>query len=456
MKHPSSFRDPNGFIFFHDNELFRCIKNRYKESYDLLMNSGLYEELVRDGLLISHKEIETSKFDFEDTYKIIQPSFLNFISYPYEWSFTQLKQAALATLEIQKRALNRGMILKDCSAYNIQFVLGKPMFVDTLSFDVYKESQPWHGYLQCCQHFLAPLALMAKTDVRLLQLLRINIDGIPLDLASKLLPKVTYLSFSLLSHIHIHAMTQRQYSDKHDPSVKNVKINKESLLALTENLYNTVNNFKWKQADTEWGKYYKMTNYTDDAFEKKKEIINGFLETIKPKTVWDIGANNGLFSRIASDKGIDTVAFDIDPVAVENNTRQVIQKKEKNMMPLVMDLTNPSMALGWDHSERQSMKDRGPVDMVFGLAIVHHLAISNNLPLPMIFSFFADIGNTLVIEFVPKSDSQVKKLFSTREDIFPDYTESGFEKAYEDYFSLFDKKPVHGSERVLYLLKKKQ
>ena len=211
--HNASFRDPSGFLFTHDGVLYRQVNQIYAEDYKKLMDSGLYAKLVKAGLLIPHTEVELEAADPTLAFKVLRPERVPFISYPYEWSFGQLKDAALATFSIQKRALKLGMSLKDASAYNIQLVGGKPTLIDTLSFEIYKEGEPWVAYRQFCQHFLAPLALMAYRDIRLSQLLRVYIDGIPLDLASELLPGRTRWIIGLASHIHLHASAQKRYAD---------------------------------------------------------------------------------------------------------------------------------------------------------------------------------------------------------------------------------------------------
>jgi hypothetical protein len=210
----ASFRDPSGFLFTDNGILYRQINRAYSKDYARLMDSGLYDRLIKASLLIPHVEADHAPVESEAAFKVIQPERVPFISYPYEWSFSQLKDAALATLSIQKRAMKLDMSLKDASAYNIQFVRGKATLIDTLSFEIYKEGEPWVAYKQFCQHFLAPLALMAYRDVRLSQLLRVYIDGMPLDLASELLPAKTKFNFGLLTHIHIHAGAQKRYSDK--------------------------------------------------------------------------------------------------------------------------------------------------------------------------------------------------------------------------------------------------
>ena len=268
---PSSFRDPSGFLFYLDGSIFRQVNTIYKENYDHLMNSGIYEILVADKLLIPHEEVDIEGVNPDLAYKIIKPELIPFISYPYEWSFSQLKDAALATLSIQKRSVDFGMSLKDCSAYNIQFRNGKPVFIDTLSFEKYHEGQPWVAYRQFCQHFLAPLALMSCRDVRLNQLLRVYIDGIPLDFTSSLLPFRTRFIFSLLSHIHLHARSQKHYADK-AVDVSGKRVSRMSFLGLINNLESAVKKLRWQPGGTEWADYYDDTNYSSDALGHKKQI----------------------------------------------------------------------------------------------------------------------------------------------------------------------------------------
>ncbi len=456
-QHPASFRDPSGFLFTHDGVIYRQINQKYESEYKHLMESGLYEWLEKIGRLVAHQEVDIPPIKTGLSFKVIQPELIPFISCPYEWSFSQLKEAALTTLAIQKRAVESGMSLKDASAYNIQFHRGKAMLIDTLSFEFYKEGQPWVAYKQFCQHFLAPLALMAKKDIRLSQLLRAYIDGIPLDLASQLLPSSTRLNAGLMMHIHLHAKAQVKYADENVEENKGKKeISKQAFLSLITSLSSTIKKLEWNPAGTEWGNYYEITNYTDAAFLHKKELISKWVSEKKPTQVWDLGANNGVFSRLAAEQEIFTVSFDIDPAAVEQNYRQMKSAKELNILPLTLDLTNPSPALGWHNRERESFSERAPTDMVFALALIHHLAISNNVPLQQLAEFFYDTGKWLIIEFVPKSDSQVQKLLQSREDIFDQYTLEDFEDIFQSRFTIQQKIAVRESERTLYLMEKKQ
>ena len=450
----SSFRDPSGFVFARDGRVYRQVNHACKEDYDHLMLSGLHEALVGSSLLIRHEEVGGDHASAQGAYKVLKPELIPFISYPYEWCFSQLKDAALTTLQIQKTALDFGMTLKDGSAYNIQFLKGRPVFIDTLSFERYREGQTWVAYRQFCQHFLAPLALMSYRDVRLSQLSRVHLDGIPLDLASSLLPPRSRLKFSLLSHIHLHARSQGYFADK-TPNRGHRKMSLNGLLGLVDNLQSAVKRLQWRAEGTEWADYYEKTGYSQEALEHKKELVSGFLDNMTPSMIWDLGANTGLFSRIAGDRRITTVSFDVDPAAVEKNYLECRGLGECNILPLVLDLTNPSPSIGWHNRERDSLVGRGPVDAVMALALIHHLAICNNLPFGRIADFFGGICDRLIIEFVPKSDPQVQRLLSTREDIFADYNRQAFEETFSECFRIQRCEKIRDTKRALYLMEKR-
>lgn len=450
-KIPSSFRDPSGFLFSRGSVLFRQINQCYREHYDALIASKLYQRLVKEELLIPHEEVEV---DFENShggYKTIQPEAIPFISYPYEWSFSQLKDAALLTLRIQKIALEHGMVLKDASAYNIQFKKCRPIFIDTLSFEKYGEGKPWVAYRQFCQHFLAPLALMSRKDIRLGRLLGEYIDGIPLDLSSTLLGFRTLFNFSLLSHVHLHARSQKKFADKRINPHK-YRVSKTSLLHLMEHLESAIHHLNLKNFDSHWKNYYQETNYSPKALEQKKKIVESFLEATGAKRVCDLGANVGDFSRITSRKKMGTISIDNDPLCVEANYLQCQKDGETNILPLCIDLTNPSADIGWENEERVSLIKRGPVDAVLALALIHHLVIANNLPFEKIATFFSHFCQWLIIEFISKEDSQVQRLLTSRQDIFLDYTRQYFETVFSRYFKIQKAVAIEGTHRILYLM----
>ncbi len=445
-----SFRDPSGFLFQVHGVLYRQVNRSYQEHYDQLMQSGLYQKLKAAGMLVAHEEAAIDSPAAALCYKVIKPERLSFISYPYEWCFSQLKDAALLTLELHRLALEHEMVLKDASAYNVQFVDAKPIFIDTLSFARYHENEPWVAYRQFCQHFLAPLALMACTDIRLNQLMRVYLDGIPLDLAAALLPKKTRFNMGLLSHLHMHAKSQKRYADKTESKAKTAHISRLAMQGLIDHLVATVKKLHWQPAGTEWADYYNDTNYSDQGLEEKKILVKALLEQVRPATVWDLGANTGVFSYSAAEIGAEVISFDIDPAAVEINYRTCRDRKLPRVLPLLLDLTNPSAAIGWALEERSSLVERGPVDAVLALALIHHLAIGNNVPLHRIAQFFSRLCRTLIIEFVPKTDSQVSRLLVTRKDIFTDYHQVEFEAAFKRWFDIMEKKEIKDSQRTLY------
>ena len=450
-----SFRDPSGFLFRRDGVLYRQVNAAYRPHYDKLIIGGLYEALNGGGLLIPHRVSQAAPLVAENAYVVIEPQEVPFISYPYEWCFSQLKNAALATLNIQKLAMEHGMSLKDASAYNIQIVQGKPVLIDTLSFEIYTPGKPWTAYRQFCRHFLAPLSLMAYVEPRISLMLRDFIDGIPIELASAILPWRTRMKLGLGIHIHLHARSSAKYDRKKITPVKG-QFNRNAMLGLIDQLEGMVKSLCWRPAGTEWADYYNDTNYDSDATRHKTTVIENYLNQLNPATVWDLGANDGRYSRLAVKKGCFTCAFDVDPAAVEQNYRQMVKAREINMLPLVMDLTNPSPGLGWKTTERQSLFDRGPADVVMALALVHHLAIGNNVPLPSIAEFLYLTGKNAIVEFVPKDDDQVSRLLVVREDVFPDYTQAHFEFAMANWFSIINKTAIEGSRRVMYLLKRKE
>lgn len=451
----SSFRDPSGFLFRQNGELYRQVNSVFRENYDHLMASNLYSVLVQKNLLVPHQEIDLQLAATENAYRVLKPQIIPFVSYPYEWTVGQLRKAALLTLEIQKYALAHGMILKDASAFNIQFIGSTPIFVDTLSFEIYNDGDPWIAYRQFCQHFLAPLKLASSVDTRLLELMRRYLDGIPLDLASRLLPKSSWLSLSTLLHIHLHSRSIARHSATDattKPSKVGGRVKKRNLSALIDNLEGAVRSMSSRSESTEWAQYEAEHGYSDESYQDKKKAISRFINAVKPGTVLDLGANTGDFSRVSAATGAYVVSVDGDTSAVERSFGRLQQEGSKNILPLRMDLTNPSPSQGWAHIEWSSFQNRGPFDLVLALALIHHLAIGNNVPIESILSFLSSLGTTFVIEWVPKTDPQVIRLLRSREDIFSEYSVDCLEKALDNRFRILERHRIVGTERVLYLI----
>ncbi len=455
-KLPGSFRDSDGFMFMSANQLFRQINSSYKTHYDTLMSCGLYNRLVEEGHLIAHQEVSETALNPGIAYKVIKPEPIPFISYPYEWCFQELKQAALLTLEIQKIAIEHKMTLKDASAFNIQFVGHRPVFIDTLSFECLDEHEPWFGYRQFCQQFLAPLLLSSYTDSRALKLLSTLLDGIPLDLASSLLPWHSWFNPGIFFHLHLHGKMQSKECLVQSDKVHQVKTSVANQQAVIDNLRSLVQELRLPKKQTTWANYYDKTNYTDAGLDHKRLIVEQFIEQVAPRMVWDFGANTGRFSRLSVDRGITTISIDGDPNCVEAMFQQGQKQGLHNWLPLYIDLTNPSPSLGWNHSERMSLIERGPADMVMALALMHHLLITHNVDMDKLVEFFAAIANWLTIEFVPIEDPQCQILLNNVGGTHHSYTRQSFENEFQRYFDITQCQTIDGSERTIYLMKRRQ
>ena len=453
LRSPASFRDPSGFIWEKEGKIFRQVNVAYKDHYDLIMSSGLFTRLTENKLLVKHVEVLPNTAD-PACYKVLQPEPIPFISYPYEWCFSQLQDAALATLEIQKEALHHGMTLKDASAYNIQFLEGKPILIDTLSFEEYEAGAPWIAYQQFCQHFLAPLALLALTDIHLGTLSQVHLDGIPLNLAAKLLPTRARFSFGLGIHLFLHARSQEKHAA--NAQKQTLVLPKHQLLGIIESLITTVRRLRPPKQKTVWGTYYQNTNYTAPGLKDKESIIQRWVSELHPESVWDMGANDGHFGRLASKQGIPTIASDFDPLAIEHAYAQMKKEQDGSILPLVINVTNPSPSIGWMNKERESFLHRASFDLTLCLALLHHITITNNVPFSLMSSLLARQTKMLIIEFVPREDSNTQRLLAHHSNDFPDYERPIFEQTFSDHFEILKQVRVKESTRILYLMKRKE
>ncbi len=468
LREGASFRDPSAFVFWRDGRPYRQIQRVFSTEWDAFEASTLKGRLLDEGWIIPYEAVGSELAVAPGAHAVIRPEPIEFISYPYEWTFGELRAAALLTLDIQLAAMASGWSLRDASAYNIQFREARPIHIDSTSFEPFEDGAPWVAYRQFCEQFLAPLALVARRDVRLARLLRLGPDGIPLDLASRLLPWRTRLDFGLLSHIHLHARAQVRHAadaagaDAADgpPGVdagrgRVARISPTRLDGLIRNLRSTVAHLDWRPTGTEWADYAEHTSYGAAAAADKDRIVARFVREVPGLRVWDLGANTGRFSRIAADAGKRVVALDIDPAAAERHYRALRDAGRGDILPLVVDITDPSPALGWAGRERRSLLERTDADAILALALVHHLAIGRNVPLPLIAELFADLALWAIVEFVPKEDRMVRRLLATRRDVFPDYDLEGFRTAMADRFEIVHETPLTEGARVLFLLRRR-
>ena len=447
--HPSSYRDPSGFIFEKDGVLFRQVNQVFKENFDHFISSGCYDYFVKKKLLIPHEIINENITGTQEYYKTLKPEIVPFISYPYEWSFDMLKDAALLTLQLLKESIGYGLIIKDATPYNIQWHNGKLIFIDSLSFEKYNETEPWIAYRQFCECFISPLLLMHYSKMPLQQLQLAYPEGIPLAITKSLLPARSKFSLYTYLHIHLHAGV----ASKNKTNItRAVAFSKKKLLNLVASLESLLHTLKLTGEST-WSEYYTEASQRNDYLEQKKQLISQLTKNLTGiKTAVDVGANDGVFSKLLAELNIYTLAADFDPLCINNLYAEIKQTNKSNLQPLIIDLSNPSPAIGVNNTERQSFISRTKVDLVMALAVIHHLVIGKNIPFEKIASLFHDIGNKLIIEFVPKEDEKVELMLKSKKDIYTGYSKENFELAFSKFFTTQTKEPVGSSGRTLYLM----
>ncbi|WP_298151292.1 class I SAM-dependent methyltransferase [Flavobacterium sp.] len=450
---PASFRDPSGFVFRDGEVIKRWIGPLYLRQYEALTQSGFYKSLFQKHYLIPHLEVDRTA-----EHVIIQPENIPFITYPYEWSFLQYKHAALLTLKIQKYALERDFILKDASAFNITFHNGKPVFIDSLSFDFYEEDTPWHAYKQFLTHFLGPLVLAHYYGLDYLKTLSVDIDGISLGKLSALLPLKSYLSPILYTNIHLAAKYEQKHASK--SFTGKARLSKIAQIKLLDALYAYIESLAVRQ-QTEWDDYYNQTNYETEAYEQKKQLTNTWATAIKARRILDLGGNDGTFSRELPESVESIIVADVDANAVGQNYSKILKNKERNILPIVADILNPFPGIGFNNTERFSFLGRlkeWQADGCLALAVIHHITLSGNIPFDMSARLFAGISEHLLIEFPNREDSWVEFLLNSKRDFkahFDFYNEDNFEKEYSNYFDIVSKVPIRASHRILYTMKRK-
>jgi hypothetical protein len=451
-EHPASFKDPSGFVFQAEGTIYRQVNRSYADAWDKLMGSGLYEKLVARKQLISHQEIPKNITQTAEWYKTLQPTVIPFISYPYEWSFDQLRDAALLTLNILRVSLNHGMILKDATPFNIQFIEGRPVFIDTLSFDIYDPTRSWVAYRQFCQCFLFPLYLehYLKKDVQ--KILSTYIEGIPVDITARLLPWKSNLSLGVWLHVYLQNAVQRGKK----PASNTLQFQKKKLLNLVSHLESILQRFpEERDHKTTWNNYYEGTILSKEYLQQKEIIFRSYCEGLNLQTALDLGANDGYFSKLLAAQGTQVISTDVDGQCINRLYGEVKKRRLPNILPLILDISNPSPAVGFHNLERAAFHERIQTELVIALALIHHLVIGKNIPLHKLSTYFNDIAPLLIIEFVPKEDEKVQQMLASRPDIFQDYTVAGFEKAFLQYFEIQRKEIVPETTRIMYRMKRK-
>jgi|KBSSwiS6_1023812.scaffolds.fasta_scaffold01116_2 hypothetical protein len=452
QSHPASYRDPSGFIFEKDGVIYRQVNQSYKEDFELFDASGCLNHFIEKGVLVNVQQVKENLTGTENWYTTLLPEQLSFISYPYEWSFDMLKDAALLTLQLAKEAIPFGMILKDATPYNIQWHKRRMIFIDTLSFEKYDDSKPWIAYRQFCECFLGPLLLMHYSKQHLQNLLLAYPEGIPLSITKSLLPFRSWFSFFTYLHIHLHEKLTRP--GKPTPK-QSATFSKTKMLNLLNSLEVIIKKLKAPVQKTNWSEYYEEAGLRGDYIQQKEKIIQGWLSELPGlKTAIDLGANDGYFSQLPAAKNIYTIAAEADANCINNLYIQSKQKATASIHPLILDLANPTPAIGVNNKERSSFLHRAKVDLAMALALIHHLSVGKNMSFDQCADLFSSVTGKLIIEFVPKEDEKVQLLLLHKKDIYPSYTIEEFEQAFSKYFNIEKKQIIPGTQRVLYLMNK--
>jgi ribosomal protein L11 methylase PrmA len=426
-----SYRDPSGRIFILGDRVLRTVMPRAAADFDFVRSTGVLERLIAEGSAIAEQRVEPSDLPaaFNDARYVVQHPKLPFVSYPYEWCFAALKRAALLHLDIQIRCLEQDVTLSDASAYNIQFLGPKPIFIDSLSFRRYHEGEFWIGHKQFCEQFLNPLLLRALLGVPHNAWYRGGLEGIPAADLSRLLPLRRKLSWNVLTNVVMPASFQRAATgggaDTEIP--RSSRLPRATMQRMLERLRNWI--VALEPADcgkSVWSDYAGHTSYAADEIERKRALIAEFAASVRPQLLWDIGCNTGDYAKAALEAGAAyAVGFDFDQGALDAAFARA-ESERLSFLPLYLDLANPTPSQGWAERERRGLTDRASADAVLGLALVHHLAIGRNIPLEEVVDWLVGLAPSGIIEFVPKSDPMVRRLLRLREDIFDDYAEEVF------------------------------
>jgi len=428
-----SYRDPSGHVFLRDGRVFRTITKHGYDDFKTVEQTGLLTELTEKGLLVPWWDVDKNEFEQLDknVLRLLEHAPLPFISHPFEWSFSALRNAALLHLDVQLMALAKGITLSDASAFNVQFNGAKPIFIDHLSFRPYVEGEFWKGHGQFCEQFLNPLLLQSQVGIPHNAWYRGSLEGIPSASLASILPFRSRLKLQIMINVILPAWFERR--SRSNSEVSKSLSNKYLPLSGFENMLAGLRKFiaalKPPHQATIWKEYAKNNSYATDEAKTKARFIREFCSIVNPEIIWDMGCNTGEYSKAALEGGAQmAVGFEYDTGALERAYSRALKEK-LNFLPLHLDAANPTPNQGWNQEERAGLAERRNADAIMALALVHHLAIGRNIPLPSVIDWLIDHAPQGVIEFVPKRDPMVQELLSLREDIFDNYTDEIFDKA---------------------------
>ena len=437
---PGSFRDPDSRVFRDGDTILRALSERGLADWDLLAATRFFAEAQADGTIVHTERLDgvPAPPEFPAGVATLQHEPMPFVSYPYEWSFSMLRDAALLQLGLLRGALAEDMIPKDSSPYNVQWRGSSPVFIDVGSFERLPEGEPWAGYRQFCCLFLSPLMVQAYAGLPFQPWLRGSLEGIEPAEARAVLRGRRSFRRGVMTHVALHARLERRESARDTRTeVKRAGFRKELIDANATRLEKLVGKLDWGAPDTAWSGYAERSHYEPDELERKDSFVREACAAGEWDLAWDLGCNDGRYSRIAAEHARYVVAVDGDHATAEALYRQLRDEGARTILPLVMDLADPSPARGWRGLERTRLEERGKPDIVLCLALIHHLSISANVPLAEVVAWLASLGGVVVVEFAHRDDPMVERLLSRKkDDAHPDYSAENFERVLAESFEI--------------------
>ncbi len=456
---PGSFRDRDGRIAYRDGRVFRLISAEALSTWRSLSDKRWLTQAMEKGTLVQTSEVGLDEAlgeaasDGNPWAGALEHERIPFVSYPYEWSFSMLRDAALVTLDLLDAALREDFSLKDGTSYNVQFRGAAPTFIDIGSLEPMPAGSAWVGYRQFCQLFLFPLLLQAHKNLDFQPLLRGSLEGISPETANGLFSARDRFRAGVLTHVFLQAKLTRSMAGAQrnvGKELKSAGFSKELIRNNVRNLAKLVRKLTWEPAGSEWGDYTQQHNYDDQDQKIKAEFVDKVSAAVQPKLCWDLGANTGRFSAVAAQHADYLVAADIDHLAVEKHYRSLQQSNVTNILPMVLNLADPSPSWGWGLAERKSLAERGKPDLILALALIHHMVITANIPVEEFIAWLAGLGGHLVIEFVSRDDEMVKRLLMNKKDQYSDYYLEPFEASLKRHFEIVERLPLGSGNRYLY------
>ncbi len=430
---PGSFRDRKARVILEKNRILRAVFESGASTYREAREENIYKELAHQGLLLQVQEIDPRNVMVPDgTSYLLETPKLPFISYPYEWIFSLHQRAALLHLDLHLAALELDFTLLDATAYNVQFEGTRPIFIDHMSLRKYEPGEVWVGHRQFCMQFLNPLLFWSHLGLSPNAWFRGSLEGITPEVARRLLPWKSKLSFTVATHVVAQSVLQTaslKNKKKTSSSLAGARLPKKSLIGMLRGLREYIAKLSPPKDKTVWEDYGTSNSYTQCELAEKKAFVDQMVRSVKPRLLFDLGCNTGNFSEIALEAGAGSVVgFDFDHGALELAYRR-FDAKGSRFLPLMLDASNPSPSQGWAQSERKGLKERAEAEALIALALIHHIAIGKNVPLADAVNWIIDLAPIGVIEFPHKSDPMVQHLLAHREDIFEDYCEQAFLEA---------------------------